>query len=105
MLIECFAKNRPPKGLNPKRIGLKLTDLSVDTQLKWERAHLTMARTLTQILRDHWKERIDNLSNTFQELQHSLSTAAIDEELAYIHELLAKYEEEALKEINEQRKK
>ena len=104
MMTDALLSKKPPKGLNPKRITLRLTDLSVDTQLRWERAHIVLATTLTDILRDHWKARAENLTETFNGLHGDLTTDD-DTEIQYIDNLLKHYEEEAIKEIKEARNK
>ena len=56
-LVKLLEEKHLPKGLSPKRSPLNLPDMPIEIQLKWEKAHVELSRSFTEILREYWTKR------------------------------------------------
>ena len=94
-----------PKGLSPKRFPLNLPDTPIDIQLKWERAHVELSKSLTAILQEYWQKRYNSLSEDQEDLWTSLRDNCTREEFTHITSLINKTKDETIQRINDAEKK
>ena len=62
----AIKEHRLPKGLSPAKIPLKIPDVSTEIQLNWERAHIDLNKTLTELLKKHWANRNTQLTKEYE---------------------------------------
>ena len=104
-LAKLLQDKHLPKGLSPKRFPLNLPDTPIDIQLKWERAHVQLSRTLTEILHEYWTNHNHTQKEIFENLWSSLREEATEEEQTHITSLLNKTKEETIQRIHDAEKK
>ena len=93
------------KGLSPKRFPLNLPDTPIDIQLKWERAHVKLSRSLTEILVDYWTRRYQKTNQEWEDLWRTLEEQTTEEELKHIKDLIQKTKDETEQRIAEAEQK
>ena len=94
-----------PKGLSPKRFPLNLPDTPIDIQLKWEKAHVDLSKSLTEILHEYWSKRFITQTESLEQLWTALRETATEEEYTHITSLINKSKEETLQRIHDAEKK
>ena len=104
-LDSAIKEHRLPKGLSPTKIPLKIPDVSTEIQLDWEKAHIDLNKTLTELLRKHWANRIMKLNeehdNTLDHIRKNSDPGVLN----HILRLLNQYKTETLAELDERMKK
>ena len=95
-LQTALTEKRLPKGLSPSKIPLKIPDVSIDTQIAWESAHVELNKTLTTILKNHWEERIKILAEDYQKTLRGIRDRSKPEEVQFILNLIIEYQTETV---------
>ena len=104
-LDSALKVHRLPKGLSPAKIPLNIPDVSTEIQLQWEKAHIDLNKTLTELLRKHWDVRKTSLLKEYEQSLDNIRKSSSPGVLNHILKLLDQYQSETSAELHERTKK
>ena len=72
--------------------------------MRWDRAHINLTRSLTELLREYWEDRSHSLRREIDDLTQEMKDTTPAAEYDHIHLLLTRYAKEAQDAIDEKEK-